>query len=277
MGLYTDISNDPNLRSKDAALQNRQNGVQYQSQWGVLGVGLVGQLPQGLTNIFGSQTAKNSEQTETAENDPNLEQKEAYENERDDLLAKIGAKNVGELESIYQQTVAAENEKITNQQGVINKISKDIGNIAEELKGLYQQKTEAETNSKDFDIAAINAKIAELESKKTKLEQDLNNEQLKLAEIQRTALETCNKLKSDIERIGILENKIKEIDEETSVEVKTEKLSDFNTARKAFEKEPTKANAEALVKAYENNKNNKTIENAYKLLEPKIKKALGQA
>ena len=119
--------------------------------------------------------------------------------------------------------------------------------------------------------------IAELESKKTKLEQDLNNEQLKLAEIQRTALETCNKLKSDIERIGILENKIKEIDEETSVEAKTEKLSDFNTARKAFENDPTKANAEALVKAYENNKNNKTIENAYKLLEPKIKKALGQA
>ena len=147
MGLYTDISNDPNLRSKDAASQNRQNGVQNQSQWGILGVGLAGQLPQGL-NIFNSLTAKNSEEPETAENDPNIEQKKAYENERDDLLAKIGAKNVGELESIYQQTVAAENEKIANQQGVINKISKDIGNIAEELKGLYQQKTEAETNTK---------------------------------------------------------------------------------------------------------------------------------
>ena len=193
------------------------------------------------------------------------------------MLAKIGANNVEDLESICQRTVAAEYKKIVNQQGVINKISKDIGDIAEELKGLYQQRTEAETNPKDFDIVAINARIAELESKKTKLEQDLNNEQLKLDEIQQTALETCNKLKSDIERISTLENKIKEIDEETSVEAKTEKLSDFNTAKEAFEKEPTKANAEALIKAYENNKNNKTIEKAYKLLEPKIKKALGQA
>ena len=286
MGYYTDISNNKDYAAEGTAQLNRMRGASGHTIAGVL-------LSQTVPSIFmtiaskvadGKGSDKSNETKGSSESSGITE----LQNKLQSLLNEIGAESENDINEAVSRAQNKRDEKVGEAQDKVNtfidgtdkysvKIAELSSQIVEPQNGVELTAEQKAQNDK------INEKIENLKAKKEEaynkavadLEEVTKNEDAKVQEKYdkaQEAIEVLEQLK-ELNKVG---------EEEIKVEEKTEALADFTKYRKLFS--DTNAPAEKrieygnkLTEIAKANPNDKTIQDAYKMLESQIKAlALGK-
>ena len=279
MGYYTDISNNKDYAAEGTAQLNRMRGASGHTIAGVL-------LSQTVPSIFmtiaskvadGKGSDKSNETKGSSESSGITE----LQNKLQSLLNEIGAESENDINEAVSRAQNKRDEKVGEAQDKVNtfidgtdKYSSQItelkGKLVTSQNGVELTAEEKAQNDK------INKEIEKLEAKRQEAYEKAVADLEEVTKTEDAKVETTYKKAQ--EAIDLVEQlaKLNHVgDEEVKVEEKTEALADFTKYRKLFM--DTKASTEErieygaeLKKIAEANPNDKTIQNAYKMLESKI-------
>ena len=279
MGYYTDISKSE-YAAKDTALYNRLNGVSGHTVAGVIATQLAPQLLQFTIGKILSGSDKTENETNTS-NSSEQTKREELQKKLDEALKEIGADNENQINEAVSKVQDERDKKVGEAQTAVNtfidgtdKYSSQItelkGKLVTSQNGVELTAEEKAQNDK------INKEIEKLEAKRQEAYEKAVADLEEVTKTEDAKVETTYKKAQ--EAIDLVEQlaKLNHVgDEEVKVEEKTEALADFTKYRKLFT--DTKASTEErieygaeLKKIAEANPNDKTIQNAYKMLESKI-------
>lgn len=267
MGYYTDISNSE-YAAKDVALQNRMNGVNGHTAFGVAAATLA---PQLLTLTIGKilngteKEGKGGVDNETSSED---QQRAELNKKLKKALNAIGADNEKQIDAKLAEAQNDYNTKITNAQNEVNKYKTveqydtDISNQKNALAALDDTSDPDGTKRKNIEkqIETLEADKKARQKAEKELAKVTETENAKLAKIRENALEA--------QEILAQLNELNSFDETETEKIQAQhtELSSFNKAYDNYKKTPSKETALALQKAFQDCPMDSPYYNHYKNL-----------
>ena len=279
MGYYTEISKSE-YSAQDTALYNRMNGVSGHTTAGVV-------LAQEVPCIFMSLTTKIAEHQSAKENNETENTSEDAERKRlqkelRKALKDIGASDENDINEAVTRAQDARDTAIAEQQ---KKGNTEVQNVYNSYQTKIDDLNKSLTTETDENkITSIKNKIQDLQ---TKQEEKVAEAKQKAQEKLNKVIEKENKEVSNVcsratEAFAILEalNFLNSVEEDPEpVKEQTEALTEFATHRnilnsKTESLENKKYGAMRLKKLAEENPNNKTLQNAYKMIAKQVEDIL---
>ena len=279
MGYYTEISKSE-YSAQDTALYNRMNGVSGHTTAGVV-------LAQAVPSIFMSLTTKIAEHQSAKENGETENTSEDAERTRlqkelRKALKDIGASDENDINEAVTRAQDARDTAIAEQQ---KKGNTEVQNVYNSYQTKIDDLNKSLTTETDENkITSIKNKIQDLQ---TKQEEKVAEAKQKAQEKLNKVIEKENKEVSNVcsratEAFAILEalNFLNSVEEDPEpVKEQTEALTEFATHRnilnsKTESLENKKYGAMRLKKLAEENPNNKTLQNAYKMIAKQVEDIL---
>ena len=277
MGLYTEISNNKEYAAKDTALYNRMNGVRRHTA-GALAPGLLMEITSKIGNLLNGSEANNESDSVSADKSEQS-QREELQRQLKSALREIGAEDENGINEAVHIQQTERDEKVEAAQTEVDSYRLGTDKYSVEIKELQGQIATGEelTPEQQANNEKIQSKIEKLEAKR---EDALQKAQANLEKTIQTEDAKVNKVYAKAqEAIDILETLTKlnyeGINNDVKVEEKTEALADFTKYRKIMTAQDTTPEkryeaANKLEEIASNNSNDKTISDAYKMLEARI-------
>ena len=281
MGFYTEISNNKEYAAKYTAFDNKMNG------WDVdvhspIGYTLAAAAPQFLsftTSLIGN-ILNGSEKDENAEGSVSESaQREQLKKDINKILRDIGAKDENGINEAVHIQQTERDEKVEAAQTEVDSYRLGTDKYSVEIKELQGQIATGEelTPEQQANNEKIQSKIEKLEAKR---EDALQKAQANLQKTIQTEDAKVNQVYTKAQEAIVILEKLEKlnyegINEDVKVEEKTEALADFTKYRLIMTSQDTTPEeryeaANKLEEIASNNSNDKTISDAYKMLEARI-------
>ncbi len=280
-GLYTKISNDKNLAATNTAEFYKYNGISSHSEIGLT-------LAQTLPSLFMltlskvgnlSDSEKASESDAAGADKSEQAQREKLQKQLKSALREIGAEDENGINEAVNMQQTERDVKVEAAQTEVDSYRLGTDKYSVEINELQGQIVTGEelTPEQQANNEKIQSKIEKLEAKREEASQKA---QANLEKTIETEDAKVNKVYAKAqEAIDILETLTKlnyeGINNDVKVEEKTEALADFTKYRKIMTAQDTTPEkryeaANKLEEIASNNSNDKTISDAYKMLEARI-------